>query len=611
MRRGSWLRSGVRKWTESVPLVPLLRGYRPEDFSHDLIAGLVVGMIAIPQAVAYAYLAGVPPQSGLYACLVPVLLYSVFGSSRDLVVGPVAVAALMVASTVSAYAPKFSDEYLSITTIISLQVGLILLALRVSRMGGLVHLLSHSVISGFVNAAAILIIISQLPAFTGIQPDGDSRPLTVLGGLAEHLSGVGGETISYGALSLILLVLFPRFLPRVSGWFGYRMSPDHALTRVGPVLVAVLAIVAVTLTDSTTSVATVGAVPSGLPNIHAPPFDLELWRSLLPSSAVIAVVAYIESYSIGASLAARKQRRVNSHQELIAIGAANVGAAFTGAYPVAGSFSRSSVNFHSGGRTPVSSLTSGVVILFVLLFLTEIISNLPQAVLASIVIVSVLGLMDFRSGLKHWPVGRDDTLTAHATFLLVLFMGVEVGLLAGVALSIAFFMRASARPRITQVGRLENSESFRSVRRYDVETCPHVLALRIDESIFFANAAQIEDKILKRVQGRQDIRHLLLVCSSVNSVDITGVQMLLRLNANLVRSGVAFSLCDVKGWIKAQLDVLGVTDQLSGKLFFSADQAMKYLSKELRGPGQDAGMMPSVHAGERGRGEVDEQVPRA
>ena len=581
MRLRAWLRSGLKTWPDHVPLLPVLRDYRSEDFSHDLVAGLVVGMIAIPQAVAYAYLAGVPPQAGLYACLVPMVLYAIFGSSRQLVVGPVAVAALMVASTVSEYAPKYSSEYLAITTIISLQVGLILLLLRLSRLGGLVNLLSHSVITGFINAAVILIIISQLPAFTGLHSEGDTRPLAVLGGLLQQFDRVDLETCAYGAISLLLLLILPRMLIRASQWCGVPITANHAITRIGPVLVAALAISVVTLADSATAVATVGVVPSGLPQVNAPPFDLELWSSLFPSSAVIALVAYVESYSIGANLAARRQSRVNSHQELIAIGAANVGAAFTGAYPVAGSFSRSSVNYHSGGRTPVSSLMSGLVMVFVLLFMTGLFENLPRAVLASIVIVSVVGLLDFSSTLRHWAMCRDDILTAHATFLLVLFMGVEVGLMGGVALSMAFFMRASTRPNITQVGRMVSTESFRSVKRFDVETLPHVLALRIDENIYFANATRIEDKLVRRARRRQETRHLLIVCSSVNTIDTTGIQMLVRLNSNLRRVGVTLNLSDAKDAIMMQFEALGLTDQLSGEIFLSADRAMKHFSRKL------------------------------
>ena len=582
MRLALWFKMGLRDWPGYIPLVPTLRSYQREDFHHDLVAGLVVGMVTIPQAVAYAFLAGVPAEAGLYACLLPMVLYAVFGSSKQLVVGPVAVAALMVAATVGAYAPKFSDQYLAIATIICLQSGLVLWLLRLSRMGGLVNLLSHPVITGFVNAAAILIVISQLPAFTGLKLEGGSEPLSVLRGLAEHLSDVSVVATAFAAVALVLLLVLPRFLPRLARGFGLKVSANHAITRLGPMIVAALAIGVATWTGAGATLPTVGDIPSGLPPLRPPPFDLQLWLALLPSSAIIAVVAYVESYSIGATLAARKQTRVNSHQELIAIGAANIGAAFTGAYPVAGSFSRSSVNYYSGGRTQVSSLVCAAIIVVVLLFLTDLFANLPHAVLASIVMVSVVGLMDLKSSRKHWSIHRHDAITEYATMVLVLFMGVEIGLLAGVALSIAFFIRSSSRPNITQVGRLANTEHFRSIKRYDVETLPHVLALRVDENIYFANASQIEDKLLKRAQRRRGTRHLLVVCSSVNMLDATGLQMLHRLNTNLARSGITLSLCDVKGTIAPQLDAAGLSEQLSGQIFFTADRAMKHFAKELQ-----------------------------
>ena len=289
----------------------------------------------------------------------------------------------------------------------------------------------------------------------------------------------------------------------------------------------------------------------------------------------------MESYSIGTTLAARKQTRVNSHQELIALGAANIGAAFSGAYPVAGSFSRSSVNFYSGARTPVSSIVCAVVVIFVLLFLTSFFTLLPNAVLAAIVMVSVVGLMDLKNGPRHWQLHRDDTITEYATLVLVLFMGVEIGLMVGVALSIAFFIRTSSRPNITQVGRLANTEHFRSIKRYDVETLPHVLALRVDENIYFANATQIEDKFMKRAQRRKSTKHLLVVCSSVNMIDATGIQMLHRVNANLARAGISFNLSDVKGNLLPQLQRAGLIEDLSGQHFMSADRAMKHFEQEL------------------------------
>ncbi len=588
MRPALWFKLGIREWPNYVPLAPILRDYQKEDFSHDLVAGLVVGMVTIPQAVAYAFLAGVPPEAGLYACLLPMVLYAIFGSSRQLVVGPVAVAALMVAGTVSEYAPKYTTEYLQITTIICLQTGLFLWILRLSRMGGLVNLLSHPVITGFVNAAAILIIISQLPAFTGVDVDSGGAPWLVLGGLLEQISTIDWLVAAYGAGALVLLLVIPRIARPVARLFGFSISANHALTRIGPMIVAVAAVALVTLSGAAGNIATVGDVPSGLPPIKPPPFELQLWLDLLPSSAIIGLVAYIESYSIGTTLAARKQTRVNSHQELIAIGAANIGAAFSSAYPVAGSFSRSSVNYFSGARTPVSSLVCAVVIVLVLLFFTALFANLPHAVLAAIVMVSVVGLMDLKSSREHWSIHRHDTITEYATLILVLFMGVEIGLIAGVLISIAFFVRTSSRPNITQVGRLGATEHFRSIKRYNVETLPHVLALRVDENIYFANAVQIEDKFLKRAQRRRGTRHLLVVCSSVNMIDATGVQMLRRLNTNLARAGITLNLSDVKGTLMPLLEAVHLREALSGDIYFTADRAMKHFAKELEPDGSAA-----------------------
>lgn len=578
----NWFKSGLSEWRGYIPLVPILMEYKREDFSHDLIAGLVVGMVTIPQAVAYAFLAGVPPEAGLYACLVPMVLYAIFGSSRQLVVGPVAVAALMVVSTVSEYAPKYSEEYLQITTIICLQAGIFLLLLRLSRMGGLVNLLSHPVITGFVNAAAILIIISQLPALTGISIDNGAQPFTVLSGLLAKIDQIDELTFIVGIVALVLLLILPRLMPAFARTLGFNISAEHPLTRLGPMVVAAMGVTWVTLSGSIDLLATVGPIPKGLPEFTIPPFNYDLWLALAPSSAVIALVSYIESYTIGTTLAARRQTRVNSHQELIAIGVANIGAAFTGAYPVAGSFSRSSVNFLSGGRTPVSSLVCALIIVVMLLFFTGLFAALPHAVLAAIVMVSVVGLMDLKSSRHHWAIHRHDTITEISTLLLVLFMGVEIGLAAGVILSIAFFIRTSSRPNITQVGRLKDTEHFRSVKRYDVETLPHVLALRVDENIYFANAAQIEDKLLKRSQRRAGTKHLLIVCSSVNMIDATGLQMLHRLNTNLQRAGITVNLCDVKGTILPQLEIANLSEQLSGEVFFSADRAMKQFAKEIQ-----------------------------
>ena len=286
----------------------------------------------------------------------------------------------------------------------------------------------------------------------------------------------------------------------------------------------------------------------------------------------------IESYSIGTTLAARTEDRINANQELIALGLANLGAGVTGAYPVAGSFSRSSVNFAAGGRTPVSSLVCALVIILTLLFFANLFVTLPNAVLAAIVMTSVLGLIDFSKIRNNWRIYRDDSLTELATLLLVLVVGVELGLLAGVALSVALFIRNSSQPNITQVGRLGESEQFRSVKRYPVNLHEQILALRIDENIFFANAVQIEEKLLRRVLGRHGTKHLLLVCNAVNRIDATGLSMLLRVNQQLQSSGVQLHFSDIKGPLMQQLDQTELARGISGEIFFNADQAFKSLT---------------------------------
>jgi SulP family sulfate permease len=316
-----------------------------------------------------------------------------------------------------------------------------------------------------------------------------------------------------------------------------------------------------------------------LPDFTLPPFNTELWLDLLPTSAMYAIVAYVESFSIGTTLANRQRSRVNSNQELIALGAANIGAAFTGAYPVAGSFSRSSVNYQAGGRTPISSIVCMVVIVSTLLFFTPLFTLLPHAALAAIVIISVIGLMDFSDLKSHWHVYRQDTITQMVTLVTVLAFGVEAGLITGVALSIAFFVRKTSKPHIAIVGRVGDSEQFRAAKRYDVETFEHVAAIRVDESLFFANANQVENKILKIIQRRSGTRHVVLVCTAVNMIDISGLEMLYRLNQNLDRMGVTLHFSEVKNPVMRQLEATNFVMELTGSVFFTTDQAMKDLSQ--------------------------------
>ena len=535
-------------------------------------------MVTVPQAVAYAYLAGLPPQAGLYACLLPMLIYACLGSSRHLVVGPVAVAALLVAAAIAQHAPDYGNAHLMISSVLCLQVGLILLALNLLKMGGLVTLLSHPVITGFVNAAALLIIVSQLPAITGISIDQTSSPLLQVSALLKSVDGLNATTLTIGFTALLFLLCSKTLIQRLLTLVGL-LGDDHPLTKTGPLWAALAGILCVSTLGLSGATETVGTVPQGLPALAWPSMDLALWLALLPSAAVIAVITYIESYSIGATLAAKEREQVRPNQELIALSAANIGAALSSAYPVAGSFSRSGVNYAAGARSPVSSIICAIIIVCTLLFFTEAFVDLPKAALAAIVMVSVLNLIDLDSWRKNWSSYRQDCWTEWATAVGVLALGVEVGLLFGMLLSVAFFLRGASNPVITQIGRLGDSEQFRSAKRYSVTLHHHVLALRVDENIFFANATQIEARVVGRALRRRGTQDVVLACGSVNRIDSTGLTMLLRVSRTLADAGIHFHLSEIKGHLMQALSPTNLAENISGEIFFSNDEAMRTLTE--------------------------------
>ena len=555
-------------WLRHVPLYATLRSYRGADLPHDLTAGLVLGVVTVPQAVAYALLAGLPAQAGLYACLAPMVIYAMLGSSRQVVVGPVAIAALMVAATVGRFATPYTDDYVGVTAVLSLEIGVVLALLRLVRLGSLAKLISHPVIGGFVNGAAILIIVSQLPALLGRESAGAGTAFRELAALLPGASaGVNTAGLALGALSLAALVLLRRV--------GSGLGRGELLARAGPLVVAVAA--GAVVFGFGLRVDVVGAVPAGLPAVTAPLFDAHLWLRLAPHAALIAAVAYVETFAVGSALAARQLERVDGNQELLALGAANAGASFFGACPVAGSFTRSSVNEAAGARTPVSSLVCTLVVLATLLWLTPLFAWLPRAALAAIVVVSVWSLADFRSLRERWRFHRADVIAHFATLAGVLAIGVEAGLLLGVGVSMALFLRRSSDPHIAVLGRLPGTPHFRNIDRYPVATSAALLVARVDESLHFANADQIETRLAALAQ-RDGVRHLVLVMSAVNFVDASGLAMLKRLAGRLQLGDVALHLCEVKGPVRDQLELVEIATWLSGRTYRTTDDACNDLA---------------------------------
>ncbi len=564
-----------------VPLTKHLAGYSRQTFANDATAGLVVGMVTIPQAIAYALLAGVPPEAGLYACLLPMILYSVFGSSEHLVVGPVAIAALLIVSTVSEYAPKFSSEYLNITQIVCIEVGLIFMALKILRLGSLTNLISHPVLTGFVNGAVLLIIISQLPIIAGVDGSSGLSAIDSLLVLAAKMTDFELLSLILGLGAIVFLICFRWMINRrnATDYDTASHQGGQLLIGMGPIILVFASILFVYSWDGAANLKTVGHIPTGLPSFLIPDVDPQIWLNMLPGSFIIALVTYIESYSIATTLASKEQKSIDSQQELFALSAANIGAGLTGAYPVAGSFSRSSVNYFSGAKTPMSSLICALVIIGSLLFFTDFFSLLPLPILGAIVILSAIGLFDFSVIKQDWGIHKPDKLSELITFFGVILVGVEIGLLIGVFLSIAFFLQQASRPQITQVGRIFGTGVFRSNERYEVETSPDLLFVRVDENIFFGNANNIEAKLLA-LSNRSDFpRHLIIVCSAVNRIDSTGLQMLTRLSSKLDESGSFLHLSDLKGTLLNKLDHGNLHTGISGDIFDNANECMIQLEK--------------------------------
>jgi SulP family sulfate permease len=572
------------RWDRVFPIVATLRGYRREDFGHDLLAGVVVAILTIPQAIAYAFLAGLPAEVGLYACMVPLVIYALMGSGREVAVGPVAIAALMVSSAVSEYADAFSGRYATITTALAAEVGALLILLKLLRLSGIVNLLSHPVIVGFVNAAAILIVLSQLESVLGIAPPVPEGlfldTLYVIG----HLAETNAATFGLALLALGVL-MFVRALAVPLLRLVFPSVPEsHALNRTGPMIATVLSVVLVAFfsLDESYGVTVVGPVPEGLPPLTWPVLELRLWIELLPTAAMIALVAFVETYSIGTTLAARHRRRVNPDQELLALGIANVGAALTGAYPVAGSFARSSVNVSAGARTALSGIICFLIIAATLLWLTPLFHYLPHAVLGVIIITSVLTMVDVSAVRYQWRFNRRDAFINVGTLAAVLVFDVEAGLVIGIFISVALLIHRSSRPHIAVVGRIGTSEHFRNIERYDTETFPHVIAVRIDGSIYFASARHIENFLMQIVAERWELEHLVIVCSPVNFIDSSGLEMLDRVTRNLQSIGISVHLAEVKGPVMDQLEKTDFLRRLSGKVFFTTDQAMRELETQAQ-----------------------------
>ncbi|MCK9563567.1 MAG: sulfate permease, partial [Bacteroidales bacterium] len=556
-----------------LPCLGWLRSYDRGAAGRDGLAAVIVTLMLIPQSLAYAMLAGLPPVAGLYASILPLVAYTLFGTSSALAVGPVAVVSLMTAAALGPLFPAGSPEYVAAALLLALLSGAVLVLMAVLRLGFIATFLSHPVIAGFVSAASILIAIGQLPHILGISASGGN----VMETLAVLAAGIGEThlpTLAIGAGSLLLLLLarksFKVWLSRLGVGEGLAAN----LAKAGPVITLLLAVLAVTLFDlAAAGVAVVGAIPGGLPPLTAPPLDVDLALQLLPAALLISLVGFVESVSVGQTLAARRRERIEPNQELVGLGGANIAAAISGGFPVTGGLARSVVNHDAGARTPMAGAFTAIGIAVTALLFTPLFHNLPHAVLAAIIIVAVLGLVDFRILRRTWRYSRPDALAMVATMLGVLLVGVEVGILLGVGLSLFLFLKRTSEPHIAVVGQLPGTQHFRNVDRYLVVESAKVLSMRVDESLYFPNARYLEDQVARQVGLHPGIRHLVLMCPAVNLIDASALESLEAISERLRAAGIQLHLSEVKGPVMDQLRRSDFLDRFGGQIFVSQYEA--------------------------------------
>ncbi|WP_071675596.1 SulP family inorganic anion transporter [Nioella nitratireducens] len=561
-----------------LPILDWGRSYNKQALSNDLVAAVIVTIMLIPQSLAYALLAGLPPEMGLYASIVPIILYAVFGTSRALAVGPVAVVSLMTAAAVGEIAQAGTAGYAIAALTLAGLSGLFLLALGVFRLGFLANFLSHPVIAGFITASGVIIAASQLKHILGVSAGGHNL-LELLESLWTHLPETNPYTLVIGVVATGFLFWVRKGLKPLLRKMGMGPKLADVAAKAGPVAAVVITTVAVWLFGlGDRGVAIVGEVPQSLPPLTMPSMDWNLVRQLIVPSILISIIGFVESISVAQTLAAKKRQRISPDQELIGLGAANLGAAFTGGFPVTGGFSRSVVNYDAGAETPAAGAYTAVGLGIAALALTPLIFFLPKATLAATIIVAVLSLVDFSILKKTWAYSKADFSAVAATILLTLAMGVEVGVSAGVLLSVALFLYKTSRPHIAEVGLMQDgSEHFRNINRYKVLTHPDVVTLRVDESLYFANARFLEDYILDRVLGSEGIKHVVLMFSAVNEVDMSALESLEAINHRLDSMGITLNLSEVKGPVMDRLKRAHFLEELTGKVYLSQYAAMTEL----------------------------------
>ncbi len=564
---------------ELLPCLQWLKTYDKPALMGDLLAAVIVTIMLIPQSLAYALLAGLPAEVGIYASIFPLIVYAIFGTSRSLSVGPVAVISIMTASAIAGIAEPGAEAYLQSAIFLALISGLFMLAMGILRLGFLANFLSHPVVASFITGSAIVIIFAQLDHLLGVPLAGDNV-IALLMSAVGSWDGVNSATlmISLGTLGFLFALRF--FGQSALQALGLSAKNAAMLAKTGPVLgVLVTSAIAYLYQLEAQGVALVGQVPAGLPSLGLPEFEDLAWKELAIAAVFISLIGFVESVSVGQTLAAKRKYKIHPNQELIGLGGANIAASFSGGYPVTGGFARSVVNFEAGAVTPAAGAFTAVGMMLTALFFTPYIAFLPKATLAATIVVAVTSLVDFSILAKTWRYSRTDFFAAISTLIATVAFGIEAGVMFGVLSSLAMHLYKTSKPHIAVVGEVPGTEHFRNVDRHHVITQTEILSVRIDESLYFANAAYIEEQLEELLASHPDVEHLVLQCTAVNEIDISGLEVLHSINNDLASRNIQLHLSEVKGPVMDVLKRSDFVDKLTGEVYLSQHQAVQGLSR--------------------------------
>lgn len=563
-----------------LPILKWGRDYNKTKLTDDSIAAVIVAIMLVPQALALALVAGLPPQAGLYASIFGLTIYAFFGTSNTLSVGPAAVLSLMTAAALGKLGLSDSSEIVAAALTLAFLSGVFLLLLGLMRLGFMANFLSHPVISAFITASAIIIGLSQLQHLLGITSSGENI-IELLTSLAASISDTNLLTLGLGLGSIVIIIWCRSGLGSLLTKLGLGDRLVTSISRSGPVIVALLtACLCYFFRLDQQGVQLLGDIPAGLPGLTAPDFSVNLIRNLFWSAILLSIIGFVESVSVAQTLAAIRREQIDLDQELVGLGAANIAVSFSGGFPVCGGFSRSVVSFDAGAATPGAGLLTALLIASVALLFTPLLYWLPKVALASIILVAVYPLLDFSTLGKSWRYSKADFAAVSITLFLTLLVGVEIGIASGVLASILMHLYKTSQPHVAVIGRVPGTEHFRNEQRHEVETFDNILSIRIDESLYFANTRFLEELIFSLMAKKPKLEHVILMCTAVNAIDMSALQTLEKINQTLSEIGIKLHLSEVKGPIMDKLVKTTFLANLSGSNYLSHNQAVEDLKDQ-------------------------------